>query len=208
MHEVTGKAGKARKKTTTMILYVNACVREASRTQRLAQHLLAGMSGHIREVRLLDITFPKMDESFLRRRDDLVAAGAYEDAMFDLARTFAAADAIVIAAPFWDLSFPAALKQYFEQVNVPGITFVYGDNGVPTGLCRAKELYYLTTAGGAIPSEAYGYGYVKALAQGFYGIPHIEMIRAEGLDIDGADVEQIMLAQERRLNQLHRWQDV
>ena len=34
--------------------------------------------------------------------------------MFDLAGQFAGADTIVIAAPFWDLSFPAALKQYMQ----------------------------------------------------------------------------------------------
>ena len=41
--------------------------------------------------------------------------------MFDLAKQFAEADEVIIAAPFWDLSFPAALKQYFEQINVLGI---------------------------------------------------------------------------------------
>ena len=61
--------------------------------------------------------------------------------MFELARQFAAADQIVIAAPYWDLSFPAALKQYFEQINVLGITFAYTPEGVPKGLCRARKLY-------------------------------------------------------------------
>ena len=42
--------------------------------------------------------------------------------MFDLARQFARAEIIVMAAPYWDLSFQAALKQYLEQVNVVGIT--------------------------------------------------------------------------------------
>ena len=112
--------------------------------------------------------------------------------VFDLARQFAEADEIVIAAPFWDLSFPAALKQYFEQINVPGVTFFYTPQGIPKGLCRAKRLTYITTAGGDFLPEEYGAGYVKALAQNFYGIAEFRLIKAAGLDIDGADVDAIM----------------
>ena len=94
-----------------MILYINACVREHSRTRRLADSLLAGLGGEVEELRLADISFPLVDEAFLKNRDRLIAAGAFEDPLFDLARQFAGADQIVIAAPYWDLSFPAALKQ-------------------------------------------------------------------------------------------------
>ena len=112
--------------------------------------------------------------------------------MFNLARQFSEADKIVIAAPFWDLSFPASLKQYFEQINVTGITFYYTDEGIPKGLCSATDLYYVTTAGGNYFPEEYGFGYVKSLAQGFYGIQNVRLIRALGLDIAGADTERIV----------------
>ena len=59
--------------------------------------------------------------------------------MFDLARQFARAEIIVMAAPYWDLSFQAALKQYLEQVNVVGITFRYSEEGQPVPLCRARR---------------------------------------------------------------------
>ena len=39
----------------------------------------------------------------------------------------------------------------------------------------------------------YGFGYVRALAQSFYGIETVELIRATGLDVVGAPVEQILL---------------
>ena len=112
--------------------------------------------------------------------------------MFGYARQFVQADTIVIAAPFWDLSFPAALKNYLEQINAIGITFRYTPEGVPQGMCRAKKLYYVTTAGGDFVPEGYGFGYVKALAQNFYGIQDVELIKAVGLDIDGAPVEKIL----------------
>ena len=47
--------------------------------------------------------------------------------------------------------------------------------------------------------EEFGFGYVKALAQGYYGIPDVRLIRAAGLDIDGADAEAIMRAAEESL---------
>ena len=174
------------------ILFVNACVRKNSRTKRLAEELIACLDGETEEIRLEDARFGVSDESFITERDRLLAAGAYSDPMFDYARSFAEADLIVIAAPFWDLSFPAALKQYFELVNAVGVTFRYTETGDPQGLCRAEKLYYVTTAGGTIYSDAYGYGYVKALAETFYGIPETEMISAEGLDLFGADPEAIL----------------
>ena len=106
-----------------MNLFINACVRKGSRTKELADHFLSKQKEAYEEVNLNAIDFPTVDESFLNRRDRLIAQRDFNDPMFDLARQFADADDIVIAAPFWDLSFPAALKQYFEQINVRGITF-------------------------------------------------------------------------------------
>ena len=56
--------------------------------------------------------------------------------MFCYARQFAAADRIVIAAPLWDLSFPAQLKVYLENIYVTGIVTKYSEAGEPVGLCR------------------------------------------------------------------------
>lgn len=175
-----------------MILFINSCVREQSRTKRLAECLLSKLDGEVEELYLADISFPVVDEAFLKTRDGLIASGAFDDPLFELARQFAAADQVVIAAPYWDLSFPAALKQYFEQINVLGITFKYTPEGIPKGLCRAEKLYYIMTAGGMFVPEEFGFGYVRSLAQNFYGIEDVQLIKAVGLDIVGADVEGIM----------------
>ncbi|MCR5178035.1 MAG: NAD(P)H-dependent oxidoreductase [Lachnospiraceae bacterium] len=175
-----------------MVLLINACVRKESRTKRLADRLLEQLDGDVSEVNLSAVRFPVADESFLAKRDDLIAREDWSDPMFDLARQFASADTIVVAAPYWDLSFPAALKQYFEQINVLGITFQYSPEGTPIPLCRAGVLYYVMTAGGAYLPEEFGFGYVKTLAQSFYGIEDVRLIKAVGLDIYGADVEGIM----------------
>ena len=182
-----------------MILYVNACVRKESRTKRLADRLLEKLNGTVEEMRLDTISFPTVDRDFLIHRDELIAAGDFDNPLFALARQFAASDVIVVAAPYYDLSFPASLKQYLEQINVVGITFRYSEAGVPVPLCKAKRLYYVTTAGGNYVPDEFGFGYVKALAEGYYGIKDVELIKAVGLDIVGADVEGIMKEAEDRI---------
>ena len=180
-----------------MNLFVDACVRKDSRTLRLAHRLLDTLGGPYTHLRLADCAFPAVDEEFLLRRDRLAAEGNVSDPVFGYAVQFARADGIVIAAPFWDLSFPALLKTYLEQVNVAGVTFRYTPEGIPEGLCRADRLYYVTTAGGEFVPEQFGFGYVESLAKNFYGIGDVELIRAAGLDIEGAPVEEILLECER-----------
>ena len=97
----------------------------------------------------------------------------------------------MVAAPYWDLSFPAVVKLYFEAVTVNGLTFAYSEKGIPTGLCRAERLIYVTTSGGPIMNN-FGYDYVRALACAFYGIKDVRCVTAEGLDIRGADADAIL----------------
>ena len=181
------------------ILYVNACVQKESRTKYLAEKLLSKLDEPYEELRLEEIEFPKVDAGFLALRDRLLAAGDVQNPLFDLARQFSEAETVVIAAPYWDLSFPAALKAYLEQINVVGLTFRYTPEGVPEGLCRAKRLWYVTTAGGDFCPEQFGFGYVEALAQNYYGIADVRLIRAAGLDLRGANVEKLLLEAEAEI---------
>ena len=173
-----------------MILYINACMRGESRTDRIAKALLQKLGGDYAEVKLSG-AFAPLTEEMLARRTALIEAGDYSDPMFAAAKQFAAADEIVVAAPFWDYSFPADLKVYFENIYVTGLVSRYGPDGMPVGLCSAKKLYYVTTAGGPyVP--AFSYDWVKALAQFAFGIPETELISAEMLDVDGFDAEKIV----------------
>lgn len=174
------------------ILFINACVRGESRTKKLAEKLLEKLNRPVEEVRLEEINFPIVDEDFLNMRDRLISEGSLDIPVFKLARQFSEAETIVIAAPYWDLSFPAVLKQYFEQVNVVGITFRYTEEGIPEGLCKADRIFYVSTAGGIYVPTEFGFGYVKALAQGYYGIGDVRLIEAVGLDIYEADIEAIL----------------
>ena len=60
----------------------------------------------------------------------------------------------------------------------------------------------MTTAGGLYVPEDYGFGYVKALAQNFYGIQDVRKIEAVGFDIYGANVNSIMRDAEDTLSEM------
>jgi len=71
------------------------------------------------------------------------------------------------------------------------ITFEYTPEGIPVGKCAAEKLYYVMTAGGDYVPKEFGFGYVKALTQNFYGIHDVELIKATGLDIVGNDAYKL-----------------
>ena len=174
-----------------MILYINACVREDSRTDRIARALLNKLGGDYQELFLPELDIRPLDEVALNRRTLLIESRRYDDPLFDPAKQFARADTIVIAAPFWDLSFPAILKTYLENIYVIGVVSEYGADGLPHGLCRAEKLYYVTTAGGPYLPD-YSYAYIRALATGCFGIKSTELIKAEMLDVEGFDADEIV----------------
>lgn len=182
------------------ILFIDAAVREQSRTRRLAKHLLSKLDGEIETLSLPRTKIPELDAQTLEKRSYLSAREQFDDELFDCAKQFLQADIIVISAPFWDNSFPAVLKKYIEAITVNNLTFRYTPEGIPQGLCRAKKLYYVTTAGGAIYNDAFGYGYIKEMATGMYGIKETQMFSAQGLDIVGADEEKIMRNAEREID--------
>ena len=184
------------------LLFINACVRGGSRTGRLADKLLRKINKPYDEVCLKDILFPTVDENFLNERSKLAAENKFDHPCFKLAKQFSEAEEIVIAAPYWDLSFPASLKQYLEQINVVGITFKYTEEGIPVGLCKAKRLFVVSTAGGFFAPEEYGFGYIKALAENFYGIKEVRHIKALGLDIAGTDEEKILSEAENEIRNM------
>lgn len=170
------------------ILFVNACVRTDSRTLELSHHLLDKLEGNVTEVNLYKEKLLPLDEEGLRERE----LHDYQRESFRFAKQFADADLIVVAAPFWDLSFPSVLKVYLENITVSGLTFEYSDKGHPVGKCNAKKLFYVTTSGGYIGENNFGFDYVNALAKNFFGIGDVNFFSAEGLDIYGADVKTIM----------------
>ena len=166
------------------ILFVNSCVRgdNESRTLALAKTALNRLDGDIEEIRLADA-----------EKND------FSDPVYDCAKQFAACDTVVVAAPFWDYSFPAFLKIYIESLCVGGLTFLYGSDGVPISYCRAKRLIYITTSGGYIGGTDFGFEYIKTVTKSFFGIENFSFFSAEGLDILGNDPAAILKAAQEKI---------
>lgn len=184
-----------------MVLLINACARKESRTLPLAEKAAKKVSDDVQRLDLYEQHLMPIDRETLERREEFIARKDFSDSMFDLAKQFRDAENIVIAAPFWDLSVPAVLKCYIEHLCVRELTFVYTDQGEALGLCKAKRMVFVTTAGGYIPENDHGYSYVRDVFSGFFGIKESLCIKAEGLDIVGADIDALLKAAEAEIEE-------
>lgn len=173
------------------ILFINACIRPESRTYQLTQCLLAHLDGEVEEVDLERENLQPLSTESLKLRQELLAAEEFDHPMLRYARQFKEADILVIAAPYYDLSFPSSLKVYLEAVACVGLTFYYDENEVAQTKCRAKKLYYVSTGGGELKRQ-FGYEYVRTLVQEFYHIPEVYGFFAEKLDLLGSDPDAIL----------------
>lgn len=194
------------------ILFVNACVRgEQSRTLRLARHFLKTYAAlhPDEEIYERDLCARRLEPQYsevLAERDRLWEAGKLSDPLFDEAHRFAEAHKIVVAAPFWDLNYPAILKIYLERISVCDITFGYDDAGQMKGLCQAGGLLLITTRGGdfSLPGSSWmemGARHLEALCA-MYGIGRFHLLAAEGLDDISLDAEALLHAAMERADAL------
>ena len=126
------------------LLFVDACVRGAeSRSRMLAERFLSSYAAANPDAAILrrDLMRDRLEPQYpevLACRDALAAAGKLDDPLFADAWQFARADRIVLAAPFWELSFPAILKIYLERVSMRDITFGYEESGL-VGPCPRRR---------------------------------------------------------------------
>ena len=82
-----------------MTLYINCCVREKSRTDRLARAVLQKLGSDFTELKLYEENLKPLDRKMLNKRTALIEHGDYSDPIFDYAKQFASADTIIISAP-------------------------------------------------------------------------------------------------------------
>ena len=181
------------------LLFVNCCISRrgaGSRTHALAEAFLAAFRAAHPDAAVEEITpetllaLKPFDAALLQKRDALAEAGNFDAPVYALARQFREADAVVVAAPFWDLSYPAALRTYIEYISANGLTYHYEADGCH-GDCRAEKLAYLTSGGDLEQPESLGVLYWKQLCA-MFGIPAFSYVFAGGLDLDPAKTEEIL----------------
>ena len=173
------------------LLFVDCCISqrgEESRTRKLAMaYLEAYMNRHPEaEMEIVSpeelLALAPFDVEMLNEREALAQSGQFDDRIFDLARQFAEADAVVVAAPYLDMSYPAALKTYIEHISAVGLTYHYEMDGVH-GDCKAEHLVYLTSGGDFEHEDSIGVLHWRQLC-GLFGIGRFEYVFAGGMDID------------------------
>lgn len=163
------------------LIYINACMRAGSRTRRIATPIIEELRKRY-NVETVDLTknlYPVADNYTLEDRNQGIVPPEHDA----LAKRIAAADRIVIAAPFWDMSFPSALKVFFENMSLFGVTFDSNDKEC-YGLCKAEKVMYITTRGMDIgtgdPLEQ-ATPYIKALSH-LWGWGELTVISAQNMD--------------------------
>lgn len=163
------------------IFYVDACLRIGSNTKKIADAIIAKLSERydIETVRLSEYAFPVVGNDILNDR----ANGIVPDEYVAMAKKLANADRIVIAAPFWDMSFPGALKVFLENMSLFNVTF--GSNEKECyGLCKAEKVLYITTRGMDISTGddlEQATPYLKAIGK-LWGLGELHVISAQNMD--------------------------
>lgn len=169
------------------LVVIDACVRQSeSRTLRIAAPLIEALSRRytVTRFRLPDMDIVPLTPGLYAGRGN----GEIPSWAAEAARAIADADRILIAAPFWDMSFPAVLKCFFEQVSLFDITFT--DNGKTcVGLCKAPKVLYITTRGMDIATGSdleQATPYLKALSR-LWNLGELTTLSAQNMDYSTAE---------------------
>lgn len=179
------------------VLYIKANIKNEgeSRTFKVSDSFVEEYKRNNPEDEIITLDLYKENIDFLRV-DDLGKLFGHKDeesknnSILKYAYEFADADKYIIAAPMWNLSFPAILKAYIDYVSVSGITFKYTAEG-PVGLLNNKKAVHIVSRGGAYDNSPYEMGdrYLRTIL-GFFGIKDIETIAIDNLDVIGVNVEE------------------
>ena len=174
------------------ILHISASLKgEASISRQLAADLLDALEqrdGHVNIVhRDLADGLPFIDEEWVAANYTPAdqRSGAQRDKLAlsdELVAELDAADVVVIGAPVYNFSIPAALKAWVDMIARAQLTFRYTENG-PVGLLEDRKTYVITPSGGVPVGSPVDFAtpYLRHVL-GFVGITDIAIIGAQGAD--------------------------
>ena len=164
------------------LLYIDASIRDGdSRTKRIAEPIVKALEDRydVQRYVLNDMKLEIVQKELICKRLN----GIIDPTVMEWAETVRDADRIVIAAPFWDMSIPAALKNFIELCSILDVTFKTNDKTC-YGNCKAEKLLFITTRGMDIPTgdvREQATSYLKALSW-LWGIGPMEVVAAQNMD--------------------------
>lgn len=164
------------------LLYIDACIRDGmSRTKRIATPIVEALKQkyEVQTLVINDLDLSIVKKELITKRNN----GVIDPQVMSWAESVRDADRIVIAAPFWDMSFPAALKNFLELCSIFDVTFK-SDEKTCYGNCKAEKMLYITTRGMDISTGdvlEQGTPYLKAISW-LWGIGPMQVISAQNMD--------------------------
>ncbi|MBI5769847.1 MAG: NAD(P)H-dependent oxidoreductase [Verrucomicrobia bacterium] len=183
--------------TTATLLHLDASPRGArSQSRRLGEQFLAEWRAAHPAGRVITHDIGREPPPFLTEawvegafapaaeqspaaRDAIAVSNRYVDELL-------AADQLVITTPIHNLSFPAALKAWIDQIVRVGRTFAMGAAGFD-GLAKGKRALIIVSSGSdfrpGTPGGAYNFlePYLRAVL-GFIGITDVQFVYAHSLN--------------------------
>lgn len=132
-----------------------------------------------------------------QRTPEQAQAVAFSD---QLTQELIAADVLVIGAPIYNFTVPAALKAWIDLVCRAGLTFKASPAGYE-GLLHGKKAYVVVTSGGVPVGSPYDLAspYMRQVL-GFIGITDVTVISAGQLNILG---DQPIADAQAAIQQIH-----
>lgn len=169
------------------LLYIDACIRdELSRTKKIATPVVEALKEKydVQTIVINDLNLSVVQKDLILKR----TGGIIDPTVMSWAETVRDADRIVIAAPFWDMSIPAALKNFLELCSILDVTFKTDDK-ICYGNCKSEKLLYITTRGMDISTGdilEQGSSYLNALSW-LWGMGTLQTISAQNMDYVSED---------------------
>ena len=159
------------------MIFINACMRDKdSRTLKLARSIIRGQAAQEINISEIEDLLPYTEKNNPTNTE-------IEKRFIHMAEKIASCDGLVIAAPFWDMSFPALLKVFLEKLSIQNVMFE--DNGKTcSGIAKCPYMFFITTRGMYIPDGSdleQATPYLKALCQ-LWGIKQFDYVSAYNLD--------------------------
>ena len=164
------------------LLYIDSCIRdEVSRTKKIATPIINKLKERydVETLVINDLNLTIVKKDLVNKRTN----GIIDEEVLSWANKVSKADRIVIAAPFWDMSIPAALKSFIELCSIINVTFA-SDDKTCFGICNCKKLLYITTRGMNIKTNSeldQATPYLKAMSY-LWGLGEVSVVAAYNLD--------------------------
>ena len=165
----------------------------ASATNRMVAHLLSKLPvGSAQTVNLAETDIQPLDKAVLEMFVATVFQGQQPNAeqtalarLMSVVNQVKSARRLVIAYPMYNFGIPARLKDWLDNLVVPGETFRYGADGTPRGLMSAHKVLLFQASGsvytdGPMAQMDFASSYLKTLLGGFLGFASVDTIYAEG----------------------------